>query len=83
MIKSRRPVVGPDGIQSQSGSEVDPVVAYSSTTERAAASEQLIVNAILPGLRGVKPNRGRAGWSFHCPLDHRKESAPASIWGER
>ena len=55
-------------------------MAYSSTTERAAASEQLIVNAILPGLHGVKPNRGRDGWSFYCPLDHRKQTAPAAIW---
>ena len=55
-------------------------MAYSSTTERAAVSEQLIVNAILPGLHGVKPNRGRDGWSFHCPLDHRKQNAPAAIW---
>ena len=55
-------------------------MAYSSTTERAAASEQLIVNAILPGLHGVKPNRGRDGWSFYCPLDHRKKNAPAAIW---
>ena len=55
-------------------------MAYSSTTERAAASEQLIVNAILPGLHGVKPNRGRDGWSFYCPLDHRKQNAPAAIW---
>ena len=61
-------------------SEVDPVVAYSNTTERAAASEQLIVNTILPGLHGVKPDRGRDGWSFHCPLDHRKQNAPAAIW---
>ena len=55
-------------------------MAYSSTTERAAVSEQLIVNAILPGLHGVKPDRGRDGWSFHCPLDHRKKTAPAAIW---
>ena len=34
-------------------------MAYSTTTERAAASEQLIINAILPGLRGVKDNRTR------------------------
>ena len=55
-------------------------MAYFSTTERAATSEQLIVNAILPGLHGVKPNRGRDGWSFYCPLDHRKQNAPAAIW---
>jgi len=55
-------------------------VAYSTTTERAAASEQLIINAILPGLRGVKANRIRGGWSFFCPLEHRKKNAPAAIW---
>ena len=55
-------------------------MAYSSTTERAAVSEHLIINAILPGLRGVKPNRPKGGWSFFCPLDHRKKNAPAVIW---
>ena len=55
-------------------------MAYSTTTERAAASEQLIINAILPGLRGVKDNRVRGGWSFFCPLEHRKKNAPAAIW---
>ena len=55
-------------------------MAYSTTTERAAASEQLIINAILPGLRGVKANRIRGGWSFFCPLEHRKKDAPAAIW---
>ena len=55
-------------------------MAYSTTTERAAASEQLIINAILPGLRGVKANRFRGGWSFFCPLEHRKKNAPAAIW---
>ena len=55
-------------------------MAYSTTTERAAASEQLIINAILPGLRGVKDNRIRGGWSFFCPLEHRKKTAPAAIW---
>ena len=33
-----------------------------------------------PGLRGVKANRSRSGWSFCCPLEHRKKSAPAVIW---
>lgn len=60
--------------------EVDLAVAYSTTTERAAASEQLIINAILPGLRGVRENRIRGGWSFFCPLEHRKKNAPAAIW---
>ena len=55
-------------------------MAYSTTTERAAASEQLIINAILPGLRGVKPNRIKGGWNFFCPLEHRKKTAPAAIW---
>ena len=55
-------------------------MAYSTTTDRAAASEQLIINAILPGLRGVKPNRIKGGWSFFCPLEHRKKTAPAAIW---
>ena len=55
-------------------------MAYSTTTERAAASEQLIIHAILPGLRGVKDNRIRGGWSFFCPLEHRKKNAPAVIW---
>ena len=55
-------------------------MAYSTTTERAAASEQLIVNAILPSLRGVKQNRSQRGWSFFCPLEHRKKNAPAAIW---
>ncbi len=55
-------------------------MAYSTTTERAAASEQLIINAILPDLRGVKPNRSKNGWSFFCPLEHRKKNAPAAIW---
>ena len=55
-------------------------MAYSTTADRAAASEQLIINAILPGLRGVKENRARGGWSFLCPLEHRKKNAPAAIW---
>ena len=55
-------------------------MAYSTTTERAAASEQLIISVILPGLRGVKANRIRGGWSFFCPLEHRKKDAPAAIW---
>ena len=55
-------------------------MAYSSTTDRAATSEQLIITAILPGLRGVKENRLRGGWDFFCPLDHRKKNAPAAIW---
>ena len=55
-------------------------MAYSTTTERAAASERLIINVILPGLRGVKDNRIRGGWSFFCPLEHRKKNAPAAIW---
>ena len=55
-------------------------MTYSSTTDRAATSEQLIINAILPGLRGVKANRFRGGWSFFCPLEHRKKTAPAAIW---
>ena len=67
-------------VQSQSVSEVDPAVAYSTTTDRAATSEQLIVNDILPTLRGVKDNRVRGGWSFFCPLEHRKKNAPAVIW---
>ena len=54
--------------------------AYSTITERASASEQLVVNAILPGLHGVKPNRSQRGWSFFCPLEHRKKQAPAAIW---
>lgn len=54
-------------------------MAYS-TTERAAASERLIIDAILPGLHGVKVNRARGGWSFFCPLEHRKKNAPAAIW---
>ena len=72
--------MGPDGFQRPTCLEVDPAVAYSTTTDRAAASEQLIINAILPGLRGVKPNRIRGGWSFFCPLEHRKKTAPAAIW---
>ena len=55
-------------------------MAYSNTAERAAASEQLIVNAILPGLRGVKQSRSQRGWNFFCPLDHRKKDAAAAIW---
>lgn len=55
-------------------------MAYSTTTERATVSEQLIINTILPGLRGVKDNRIRGGWSFFCPLEHRKKNAPAAIW---
>ena len=55
-------------------------MTHSSTTERATASEHLIINAILPELRGVKPNRSQRGWSFFCPLEHRKKSAPAAIW---
>ena len=54
--------------------------AYSTITERADASERLIINAILPSLSGVKPNRSQDGWGFFCPLDHRKKSAPAVIW---
>ena len=55
-------------------------MAYSNTAERAAASERLIVNAILPGLRGVKQSRSQRGWNFFCPLDHRKKNAAAAIW---
>ena len=55
-------------------------MAYSSTTERAAVSEHLITNAILPSLRGVKQSRSQRGWSFFCPLEHRKKNAPAEIW---
>ena len=81
MLKSHRPVGRPDG-----NSEANLVwrltlrMAHSSTTERAAASEQLIIDAILPSLRGVKENRARGGWSFFCPLEHRKQNAPAAIW---
>ena len=53
---------------------------YHTTAQRAAASEQLIAHAILPGLTGVRPNRIKGGWSFHCPLEHRKKNAPAAIW---
>ncbi len=67
-------------IQRPTCTEVDPVATYSTTVERAAASEQLIINAILPGLRGVKDNRIRGGWSFFCPLQHRKKNAPAASW---
>ena len=80
MIQSRRPAGGPDGCQSQSVRRLTLLMAYSTIADRAAASEQLIVNAILPDLRGVKPNRSRNGWSFFCPLDHRKKNAPAAIW---
>ena len=55
-------------------------MTYSTIADRAAASEQLIVNAILPDLRGVKPNRSKNGWNFFCPLEHRKKNAPAAIW---
>lgn len=55
-------------------------MAYSTITDRAAASEHLIINAILPELRGVKPNSIKGGWSFFCPLEHRKKNAPAAIW---
>ena len=60
--------------------EVDPVVKYISIVERAAASERLIVDSILPGLHGVRPSRSKGGWSFFCPLEHRKQNAPAAIW---
>lgn len=60
--------------------EVDPVVAHSIVQERAAASQRLIVDRILPGLTGVGPNRSKGGWSFFCPLAHRKKNAPAVIW---
>ena len=53
---------------------------YHTTAQRAAASEQLITHAILPGLTGVKTNSAKGGWSFHCPLEHRKKNAPAAIW---
>ena len=55
-------------------------MAYSTIADRAAASEQLIVNAILPGLRGVKQSRSQRGWNFFCPLEHRKKNAAAAIW---
>ena len=55
-------------------------MAHHTTTERAAASEQLITHHILPGLRGVKPNRAKGGWDYFCPLEHRKQNAPATIW---
>ena len=55
-------------------------MAYSTTGDRAAESEQLIISAILPHLKGVKPNRVRGGWNFFCPLEHRKKNAPAAIW---
>ena len=57
-----------------------PAVTYSTIAERAAASQQLIVGSILPDLSGVKPNRSKSGWSFFCPLEHRKKNAPAAIW---
>ncbi len=44
------------------------------------SDRELIVTAILPGLRGVKSNQSKDGWSFFCPLDHRKKNAPAAIW---
>lgn len=55
-------------------------MVYSSIAERAAASERLIVDRILPMLSGVRPNRSKGGWSFFCPLEHRKKNAPAAIW---
>ena len=55
-------------------------MVHHTTTQRAAASEQLITNTILPGLRGVKPDRIKGGWTFFCPLEHRKKNAPAAIW---
>jgi hypothetical protein len=55
-------------------------MAYSTITERTAVSERLIIDAILPSLHGVKPNRSQRGWSFFCPLDHRKKNAAAAIW---
>ena len=55
-------------------------MSHSNTTERAAVSERLIINDILPGLRGVKQNRSRRGWGFFCPLEHRKKNASAAIW---
>lgn len=48
--------------------------------DRAAVSRSLVVHAILPTLRGVRARPGRAAWSFHCPLEHRKSDASASIW---
>ena len=80
MIQLRRPAGGRTAIRANLDRRLTLLVAHSSTTERSAASEQLIVNAILPGLRGVKSNRSKDGWSFFCPLDHRKKNAPAAIW---
>lgn len=31
-------------------------------------------------MRGAEDNRIRGGWSFFCPLEHRKKNASAAIW---
>lgn len=55
-------------------------MSSSTTRERAAESERLIVNDILPHLRGVRQGSARTHWTFYCPLNHRKKNASAAIW---
>jgi hypothetical protein len=57
-------------------------MAYSTITERTAVSERLIIDAILPSLHGVKPNRSQRGWSFFCPLPPQEERGGCDL-GER
>ena len=51
-----------------------------TTQDRAAESERLIVERILPHLNGVKQGRAANHWTFYCPLSHRKKNASAAIW---
>lgn len=60
--------------------EVGPAVSSLSIQDRAAESERLIIDRILPHLSGVKQSRGRNHWAFYCPLGHRKKNASAAIW---
>ena len=55
-------------------------VSSASSQDRANQSLGLIVNSILPHLRGVRPGRRSTEWTFHCPLEHRKSNASAVIW---
>ena len=49
-------------------------------SERSGVSRSVIVERILPSLNGVREQRSRSGWSFFCPLAHRKRDASAVIW---
>lgn len=58
-------------------------MSSSTIQDRAAESQDLISNHILPLLRGVKQGRSPTEWTFYCPLAHRKKNAAAAIWVDK